>query len=398
MNLEKLKGFSKWNSHGKNIFSPIGVILIGMAVWTGCSEAQTKEQSSDAINVPVLELQPQSVKVPKSYIADIQAIQFVEVRSKVSGFVDRIFVDEGEFVKKGQNLFQLSSAEYSEQVNSARASLMKAKAEQSAAKVEMERLQILVDKKIISPSELELAKSKKAVADSHIAEAEAMLNNAQTGLSYTTVRAPFDGIVDRIPHKIGSLVSENDLLTSITDISSVFAYYKVNESEYLTYMRQQIEGGGDSSLNEQLTLILSDGEEYGEKGRLETTEGDIESGTGSIGFRVRFPNPDNLIKHGASGKIEMLSELDNVFLIPQKSTFEIQDFTYVYVVDKDNKVKVRSFKPLQRFDVYYIAEGFEPGDRIVFEGIQLVKDGSVVVPETVAASEVYNKLLTVSES
>jgi membrane fusion protein (multidrug efflux system) len=123
-----------------------------------------------------------------------------------------------------------------------------------------------------------------------------------------------------------------------------------------------------------------------------------ESGTGSIGFRVRFPNPDNLIKHGASGKIEMLSELDNVFLIPQKSTFEIQDFTYVYVVDKDNKVKVRSFKPLQRFDVYYIAEGFEPGDRIVFEGIQLVKDGSVVVPETVAASEVYNKLLTVSES
>lgn len=398
MNLEKLKGFSKWNSRGKNIFPPIAAILLGMAVWTGCSEGQTKEQSSDAVNVPVLELQPQSVKVPQSYIADIQAIQFVEVRSKVSGFVDRIFVDEGEFVKKGQNLFQLSSAEYSEQVNSARASLMKAKAEQSAAKVEMERLQILVDKKIISPSELELAKSKKAVADSHIAEAEAMLNNAQTGLSYTTVRAPFDGIVDRIPHKIGSLVSENDLLTSITDISSVFAYYKVNESEYLTYMRRQIEGGGDSSLNEHLTLILSDGEEYGEKGKLETTEGDIESGTGSIGFRVRFPNPDNLIKHGASGKIEMLSELDNVFLIPQKSTFEIQDFTYVYVVDKDNKVKVRSFKPLQRFDVYYIAEGFEPGDRIVFEGIQQVKDGSIVVPEKVAASEVYNKLLTVSES
>jgi membrane fusion protein (multidrug efflux system) len=223
-----------------------------------------------------------------------------------------------------------------------------------------------------------------------------MLSRAQTGLSYTTVKAPFDGIVDRIPHKLGSLVNENDLLTSITDISSVFAYYKVNESEYLKFMRTKIESGSEDFVNEPVKLILSDGAEYDEKGTLETTEGDIESGTGSIGFRVRFANPDNLIKHGASGRIEMLSKLEDVYLIPQKSTFEIQDFTYVYVVDKDNTVKVRSFKPLQRYDVFYIAEGFEPGDRIVFEGIQLVKDGSVVVPEAVAATAVYDRQLSLN--
>ncbi|WP_317195147.1 efflux RND transporter periplasmic adaptor subunit [Algoriphagus oliviformis] len=394
MILEKLKRFSSWKTRGNAFFHPIAVIILAMGASSACSEAKKRDKASEAINVPVLELQPQSVEVPQTYIADIQAVQFVEVRSKVSGFVDRIFVDEGEYVKKGQNLFQLSSAEYSELVNSARANLMRAKAELTAAKVEMERLQILVDKKIISASELELAKSKKAVADSRIAEAESMLSAAQTGLSYTTVKAPFDGIVDRIPHKLGSLVTENDLLTSITDISSVFAYYKVNESEYLNFMRTKIEGGSEDSLNEQLTLILSDGQEYPEKGKLETTEGDIESGTGSIGFRVRFPNPDNLIKHGASGRIEMLSKLDNVFLIPQKSTFEIQDFTYVYVVDRENKVKVRSFKPLQRYDTFYIADGFEPGDRIVLEGIQLVKDGSLVVPEAVAATSVYDDLLT----
>ncbi len=395
MILEKLNGFSNRKTHGKTFFQPIAIAILAVGALSSCAEANSKKESdAEAINVPVLELQPQSVEVPQTYIADIQAIQFVEVRSKVSGFVDRIYVDEGAFVKKGQNLFQLSSAEYSEQVNSARANLMRAKAEQTAAKVEMERLQILVDKKIISASELELAKSKKAVADSQIAEAESMLNTAQTGLSYTTVKAPFDGIVDRIPHKLGSLVTENDLLTSITDISSVFAYYKVNESEYLNFMRTKIEDGNLDSFDEQLTLILSDGAEYPEKGILETTEGDIESGTGSIGFRVRFPNPDNLIKHGASGRIEMLSTLDNVFLIPQKSTFEIQDFTYVYVVDKENTVKVRSFKPLQRYDIYYIADGFEPGDRIVLEGIQLVKDGSTVVPEAVAAAAVYDKLLS----
>ncbi len=391
MKSEKLNLFSGVKTIGITISLFVSVSAVLLPSCTNVNSKNNKE--NEALNIPVLELQPQSVEVPQNYIADIQAVQFVEVRAKVEGFVDRIFVDEGQYVKKGQTLFQLSSAEYNEMVNSARANLARAKAEQSAAKVEMERLQILVTKKIISPSELELAKSKKQVADSHIAEAEAMLKSAQTGLSYTTVKAPFDGLVDRIPHKIGSLVTENDLLTSITDISSVFAYYKVNESEYLRFMRDKIEGGADS-FSEQLTLILSDGEKYPQKGKLETTEGDIESGTGSIGFRVRFPNPDKLIKHGASGRIEMKSKMDDVFLIPQKSTFEIQDFTYVYVLDKDNRVKVRSFKPIQRYDIYYISDSFEPGDRIVFEGIQQVKDGTKVVPQSVAAADVYHNLLS----
>ncbi len=392
MKTEKQAWFSGRKSY---VFILCILANLALVVLNSCTEGNSKEKAEEEVIVPVLELQPESVEVPQTYIADIQAIQFVEVRSKVSGFVDRIFVDEGQFVKKGQTLFQLSSAEHNELVNSARASLMKAKAEQSASKVEMERLKILVDKKIISPSELELAKSNKAVADSHIAEAEAQLKGAQTGLSYTTVKAPFDGIVDRIPHKTGSLVNGNDLLTSITDISAVFAYYKVNENEYLSFMRNKIEGGDSDAFSEQLTLILSDGEKYPQKGKLETTEGDIESGTGSIGFRVRFPNPDKLIKHGATGKIEMLSTMDSVYLIPQKSTFEIQDFTYVYVVDKDNRVKVRSFKPIQRFDIYYLADGFQPGDRIVLEGIQLVKDGTKIVPQAVAAADVYQDLLSV---
>lgn len=395
MKTEKISVFSAVKTFANSSLLIVSFLVLGTGIITSCTEGNSKnKKETEAVSVPVLELQPRAVEVPQTYIADIQAIQFVEVRSKVEGFVDRIFVDEGQFVRKGQTLFQLSSAEYNEMVNSARAGLARAKAEQTAAKVEMERLQILVNKKIISTSELELAKSKKAVADSQIAEAESLLKAAQTGLSYTTVKAPFDGIVDRIPHKIGSLVTENDLLTSITDVSSVFAYYKVNENEYLNFMRSKIEGGEVDTFSEQLTLILSDGEKYPQKGKLETTEGDIESGTGSIGFRVRFPNPDNLLKHGASGKIEMLSKMEDVFLIPQKSTFEIQDFTYVYVVDKENTVKVRSFKPIQRYDIYYIADGFEPGDRIVFEGIQQVKDGSKVVPEAIAAADVYQKLLS----
>ncbi|WP_106134950.1 efflux RND transporter periplasmic adaptor subunit [Mongoliibacter ruber] len=363
-----------------------------MLIQSACSSGTGKNQNTKPIAVPIVELKAMDVIVPKTYVCDIQAVQFVEVRAKVEGFVDRIYVDEGEFVQKGQNLFQLSSNEFNEVVNSAKAKLMQARAEAQGAQLEVDRLKTLVEKNIISSSELELARSRRAVAQSAITEAESMLKNAQTGLSYTTIKAPFDGIVDRIPFKTGSLVTSGDLLTNITDVSEVFAYYKVNENEYLQYMREKIE---NESLEKDLNLILSDGEVYPYAGKLETMEADFERGTGSIAFRVRFPNPDQLIKHGASGKVQTENKLEGIFLIPQKATFEIQDYSYVYLVDKDNKVKVRSFKPLQRFGLFYITDDFEEGDRIIYEGIQQVKDGMEIFPELTPEIEVYDTLAKV---
>ena len=124
-------------------------------------------------------------------------------------------------------------------------------------------------------------------------------------------------------------------------------------------------------------------------------EADFERGTGSIALRVRFPNPDQLIKHGSTGRIQMINQLDNIFLVPQKSTFEIQDYSYVYILDKNNTVKVRSFKPVRRFGVFYVAEGFETGDKIIYEGIQQVKDGMVISPALVSQKEAYDTLKTV---
>ncbi|WP_316932680.1 efflux RND transporter periplasmic adaptor subunit [Anditalea andensis] len=379
-----------------SLFLTMGFLIMIM-LCTGCNTGHSKNDDKNTLlNIPVLQLSAQSIEVPQSYICEIQAIQFVEVRAKVEGFVDKIYVDEGEFVQKGKPLFQLTSMEFNEMVNGANARLMQAKAEANAAKLEVERLKILVDKNIITSSELDLAKSKRAVAESAIAEAESTLKNAQTGLSYTTIRAPFDGIVDRIPFKTGSLVTAGDLLTNITDVSEVFAYYRINENEYLTYMRNKIESQGEEALAEDMKLILSDGEIYQHVGTLETMEADFERGTGSIAFRVRFPNPHGLLKHGASGKIQMSTQLDSIFLIPQKSTFEIQDFNYVYVVDKENTVKVRSFKPLRRHDVYYAAEGFQSGDKIIYEGIQQVKDGMKIQPKTVDNKEAYGDLMEVA--
>jgi membrane fusion protein, multidrug efflux system len=383
--------FSKWKSVIQLRLTVLSFLLLS-SFFPSCKEGNLKKQSStDLQNIPVLEMKPMSIEVPITFVADIQAVQFVEIRAKVEGYVDQIFVDEGQFVKKGQILFQLSSMEFQEMVNSAQANLAQAKAEAQAAQVEVDRLRILVEKDIISPSELQLARSKKAVAESGIQEAEAILKNAQIGLSYTTIKAPFDGIVDRIPNKKGALIPEGELLTNITDISEVFAYFKITEKEYLSYMRAKNEGGAED-FGEDIKLILADGVTYQYPGKLETMEADFERGTGSIALRVRFSNPDQLIKHGSTGRIQINNQLDNVFLVPQKSTFEIQDYSYVYYLDKDNTVKVRSFKPVRRFGLFYVAEGFETGDKIIYEGIQQVKDGMVISPAQVSQKEAYDTL------
>ena len=162
----------------------------------------------------------------------------------------------------------------------------------------------------------------------------------------------------------------------------LFAYYKVNESEYLEYKRQQLSGQKQHEEN-NVELILSDGSIYSHKGTLETVEGDFERGTGSIAFRVRFPNPDGLLKHGVTGKVRMMTQMDNICLVPQKSTFEIQDFTYVYTVDSASVVKVRSFQPLERYNNYYVTQDFSPNTAIVYEGVQMMKDGITIKTDTI---------------
>ncbi|WP_232834877.1 efflux RND transporter periplasmic adaptor subunit [Pleomorphovibrio marinus] len=368
-----------------------------MMLTSSCSEGSSKDtKGSKPLEVPVFTLSHQSIEIPQTYVCDLQAVQFVEVRAKVEGYVEKIFVDEGEEVQKGDPLFQLSSREYVELVNSARARLMQARAEAQSAQLDVDRLRILVEKKIYADSELKLAQSKKDMAQSSIQEAESLLKNAEIGLSYTTIRAPFDGMVDRIPYKTGSLVKGGDLLTNITDIHEIFAYYRITENEYLTLRNRESEVETDSLkealIEEELTLVLSNGEIYPHKGRLETMEADFERGTGSIALRVRFPNPEGLIKHGASGKILMTNRLDNVFLIPQKSTFEIQDYTYAFMLGEDNAVKVRSFQPVSRQGLFYVDTSFQQGDRIILEGLQLIKDGDRVQPEAIPIEEVYREL------
>ena len=352
------------------------------AGWLSACGSSDNQQAHNKEYVPITILHPTSIEFPRSYVADVQAIQFVEVKPKVEGVVQRIFVDEGQKVKKGQPLFQLSSDQYSETVKEAQANYKQAQAQYEMANYEAERIGRLVDKQILSSIRLDQANKEKEVAEMKVEQAKAQLQRSQMDYSYTTITAPFDGYIDRIPYKTGSLVNPQSLLTTVSDISEIFAYYKVNESEYLEYKRRQISGETQEAAN-NVELILSDGSIYSHKGTLETVEGDFERGTGSIAFRVRFPNPDGLLKHGVTGKVRMMTRMDNVCLVPQKSTFEIQDFTYVYTVDKEQVVKVRSFQPLERWNNFYVTQDIAPNTAIVYEGVQMMKDGSTIKTDTI---------------
>lgn len=259
------------------------LLCLTACVWVSCSQNREKK-SGKKDHTPVMRLTTTTIEVPQSYVADVQAVQFVEVKPKVEGFVEAVLVDEGEHVKKGQVLFKLSSAELYEEVKEAQANHKQAQAELKMAEVEVDRIKRLVEKDIISPIRLEQAMAEADVARLQVQQAKSRLQRAETNFSYTTITAPFEGYVDRIPFKVGSLVTPSSLLTSLTDVSDMFAYFKINEKEYLEYKRTQLSGIDQPEYN-NLELILSDQSTYRYKGKVETVEGDFERGTGSIAFR-----------------------------------------------------------------------------------------------------------------
>jgi membrane fusion protein, multidrug efflux system len=349
-------------------------------VWlTGCAVKGNTEKKIADVEVPVFELKSKDTTLNRSYVANINARQNVELRAKASGFLEQILVDEGQFVKKGQLMFRLNDAESKVQVSEAKAALASALAEVKSAEVEMRRVQSLVDKKIVTGTELELANAKLAAAKAKVDEARAREEKANINLSYTAIRAPFDGIIDRIPHKLGSLVNEGTLLTTVSDNHAMHVYFKVSEQEYLSYVHNK--KSRNHTNKQPATLVLADGSTYKHAGKIETMEGEFDQETGSIAFRAAFPNPSGVLKHGASGNILLTSPISKALIIPSRSVLEIQDKTYVFVLGEDQKVRMKSFVPEARInDFILVKSGLDEGDRIVYEGVQNIKEGSPVKP------------------
>lgn len=358
-------------------------------ILSSCNFSKPTKQATESF--PVTSVMKVDTFNFTDYVAEIHALQNVEIRARVSGYLEKIYVDEGAYVTQNQLLFSINNKEYVEELAKAKALYKSAVADMNGAELELKSVSQLADKKIVSATEVELAKNKLEARKAQMEEAKAHQSSAELRLSNTGIRAPFNGIINRIPHKIGSLIEEGTLLTSISENDEIFAYFDVSEKEYLAYARNNLH---DHSGNSRVaTLILADGSEHSEKGKIETVEGVIDNRTGNIAFRARFKNPGKIIKHGASGKIRLKKKFENVIVVPQKSTFEIQDKLYVYVVGKDNKLEMRQITAKTRLPhLYLVTQGLNEHERILYEGIQNVKAGAVINPEPVAMEQIIRTL------
>ncbi|WAC14960.1 efflux RND transporter periplasmic adaptor subunit [Dyadobacter pollutisoli] len=349
----------------------------------GCTSKgeRISETKDNLLAIPVLKLNPTNTDMHREYVANIQAVRNVEIYARVRGYLEKVYVDEGKEVKKGQVLFSVNNEEYEAQLAKAKANLQNAIADAKGAELELKRVKLLVEKNVISKTEVEVAEAKVAAADAKIEEARSEKAKAAIQLGRTVIKAPFDGLIDRIPHRMGSLISDGTLLTTISDTKSVYAYFNVSENEYLEYINTR---GKDHDEKAIVELQLADGSFFKQKGIIETMEGAFDESTGSIAFRAKFANPQKLLKHGSTGTIRLTNTIENVILIPQKAAFEIQDKNFVYILGKNNKIKTRSFIPQSRIAGYYVvSSGLEPGETIICEGLQGLKDGATIQPKPV---------------
>lgn len=359
----------------------IFIVLIAAAL-SGCTGDAKEQVAEEKPLIPVAQIVSKDTVIDREYVGDINAFRKTEIRARIQGYLEHIYVDEGQEVKEGQLLFKINADEYNAQLREEKATLASAEAEARTAQLELEQVKLLVEKNVISRTELEVAKAKREAYNAKVEEARSRVASAQLRVQYTSVRAPFSGTIDRIPFKMGSLIDEGSLLTTVSDTRYIYAYYNVSESEYLTYMQKKLQRLNDDS--DEASLILADGSEHPYKGKIETMDGEFENNTGTIAFRALFPNPDKILKHGASGKVRLMTSVKDAVIVPQKATFEIQDKTYVYVVNQNNEVKLQSITPRMRFSHFYIVEqGVQAGDKVVYEGLQDMREGMKISPSAV---------------
>lgn len=345
------------------------IALLCLAACTAKKE-EKEEESKFTVTSPMLI----DTSFTKEYVSQIKSVRNIEIRAQEKGYLQNIYVDEGQSVKAGQLLFKIMPKIYE-------AELLKAQAEAKAATIELQNAKTLADKNVVSKNEQYMAQAK-------LEQAKAEVALAKLHLSFTEIRAPFDGTIDRIPLKLGSLVDEAELMTNLSDNTQMFAYFNVSEPEYLEY-QTNIKGRADS----KVSLLLANNHVLAYKGKVEVVESEFNNETGNIAFRARFPNPDHLLKNGETGEVQMIVPLRQALVIPQKATYEIQDKKYVFVVDKNNVVRSRNITVTAEMpDLYVIGTGITVHDKILLEGVQKVKDDEKIKFEYRAAKEVISGL------
>ena len=363
------------------------MLIAATAMLVACGGKQGQPNFGDN-EYAVRTIGTQSAALETTYPATVRGVQDVEIRPKVSGFITRLCVHEGQTVKKGQLLFVIDNVTYEAAARQAKASVNAAKAQLNTAKLTYENNQKLFNNNVIGSYELQAAKNSYETAKASLAQAEASYISAKQNLDFCYVTSPANGVVGDLPYKVGALVSASSQqpLTTVSDISTMQVYFSMTEKDLIGMTRTS--GGLTAAIKDYpaVKLKLADGSIYGHEGRVVTVSGVIDRTTGSVSIRADFPNPEHLLKTGGSGAIVVPHNDNAAIVIPQDATVQVQDKFFVYVLGANNKVKYTEItvSPNNDGNNYIVTGGLKVGEKIVVSGITALTDGAEIKPITEA--------------
>lgn len=363
------------------------LMLSVFLVIVSCGNSEQKKPAAEAppAPFPVSQLQVKTVTGYTDYPATIEGRVNSDVRAKTSGYIEKVYVDEGQKVRKGQVLFKLETQSLSQDAGAA-------KAQVNVAQVEVDKLIPLVEKNIISAVQLETAKA-------NLAQAQANYSSVSASIGYATIKSPIDGYVGSINFREGALISPSDAtpLTTVSEIDEVYAFFSFNEAQYIDHL-QRSEGKTKAERiknSPDLSLILANGKEYSEKGRIQTSTGQINQSTGTIQIRAAFKNPKEILTNGNSGKIRFPIEYKDAIVVPQTATFEQQGNVMIFKLGEDDKVETAIIKIKGTVDNLYVVEsGLDVSDKIIVSGVGKLRNGMAISPQETSFEEAITPVAT----
>ena len=368
----------------------IALCMLTAAALTSCG-SKSKQMPEANNDFAVVTLQNATADLKTVYPATIKGMQDIEIRPKVAGYLTKLLVDEGSTVKKGQPLFLIDSEQYASAVKAAKAQVNVCKSQIATQKLTVDNKRMLFKQNIISNYDLQMAENSLASLEAQLAAAEAQLQSANDNLRWCTVTSPSNGVVGTIPYRVGSLVSASNPqpLTTVSNIDEMYVYFSMTEKQLLGFTRA--EGGLSASISNlpAVQLVLADGSEFNESGVISTVSGVIDRSTGSVQMRATFKNAAHILRSGGTGSILIPTQDSTAIMVPQKSTFDIQNKKFVYVVDKNNTITPREIQVLPQHDgqSFVVAEGLKAGETIVIDGVNQLKNGMKITPITPAQAK-----------
>ncbi|MEA5260109.1 efflux RND transporter periplasmic adaptor subunit [Arcicella aquatica] len=374
----------KLTSKTRNTFKGM-IFLLCSLMFFSCKEQAQEQPEQLPLTVDFLQISIANADVAKKYPGAIEGSVNVDLKAQVSGYLEKIFVKEGDYVQKGQALFKIKAEVFNEQVNNSSATLKAALAAQANAKLEVEKIRPLVEGKVVSEIQLQTAEANYEAASAQVTQAKAMLNSSKINAEFSLIKAPISGYIGRIPNRIGNLVTPTDLvpLTTLSDINQIFVYFSLTEADYIAFMKEK---GLQKNIN-TVSLVMADGSEYAHKGKLEFASGNIDRTTGSIALKAIFPNPDKLLRSGGSAGVILQKAYHTALLVPMASVKDIQDKYFVFSLADSNKVAMKPFEIEGKSGSNYIVKsGISEGEKIALTSIDVLNEGMTVIPKITKSS------------